>query len=54
MIKKKGENMLTEERKTLILEELDDKNSATIAELAELLKVSPSTVRRVIIELSRE
>lgn len=46
--------MLTEERKSLILEEVNAKKSATVQELKDKLGVSESTIRRDITSLSRE
>ena len=46
--------MLTEERKRLILAEVNEKKSVTVADLMNLLGVSESTARRDIVTLSRE
>ncbi len=46
--------MLTEERKLLILEEVNKRKSATVQELKDELGVSESTIRRDITALSRE
>ena len=46
--------MLTKERKSLILKELDEKNTVTVQELKEKFNVSESTIRRDITFLSRE
>lgn len=46
--------MLTEERKALILNEVNENGSVTVQELTEKLSASESTIRRAIISLSRE
>ncbi|MBP3717895.1 MAG: DeoR/GlpR transcriptional regulator [Eubacterium sp.] len=46
--------MLTEERKMLILKEVNKNKSATVQELKKNLGVSESTIRRDIISLSQE
>ena len=46
--------MLTEERKNLILKEVNKNGSATVQELTKMLDTSESTIRRAITALSRE
>ena len=46
--------MLTEERKSLILKELDEKKTVTVQELKVKFNVSESTIRRDITVLNRE
>lgn len=46
--------MLTEERHTRILEFLEERRSATVIELTELLEASESTIRRDITSLSKK
>ncbi len=46
--------MLTEERKSLILNEVNENRSVTVQELKDKIGVSESTIRRDILSLSRE
>ena len=46
--------MLSEERRDLILQEVNEKKSVTIEELQKCIGVSESTIRRDIIQLSRQ
>ncbi|MCR5213054.1 MAG: DeoR/GlpR family DNA-binding transcription regulator [Eubacterium sp.] len=46
--------MLTEERKAIILNEVNSRGSVTLGDLTAILGVSDSTIRRDVIELSRE
>ncbi len=46
--------MLTEERKAIILKEVNTRGSISLDELTQIVGVSDSTIRRDIIELSRE
>ncbi len=54
MIFIRGLNMLTEERHSLIIKAVNERASVTIAELAEILDVSASTVKRDLIILANE
>ena len=46
--------MLTEERHSMIIKAVNERSSVTIAELAEILDVSASTVKRDLIILANE
>ena len=54
MIFIRGLNMLTEERHSMIIKAVNERASVTIAELAEMLDVSASTVKRDLIILANE
>lgn len=54
MIFIRGLNMLTEERHSMIIKAVNERSSVTIAELAEILDVSASTVKRDLIILANE
>ncbi len=54
MIFIRGLNMLTEERHSMIIKAVNERSSVTIAELAEMLDVSASTVKRDLIILANE
>jgi len=54
MIFIRGLNMLTEERHSMIIKAVSERSSVTIAELAEMLDVSASTVKRDLIILANE
>lgn len=52
--KKEGENMLTEERYSIILEQIKQNKSVTLTELCALLEASESTVRRDLTSLDEK
>lgn len=54
MIFIRGLNMLTQERHSMIIKAVNERSSVTIAELAEILDVSASTVKRDLIILANE